>query len=542
MTSVVLRLLCAQSAVVQELNDLYDEIVEKVDALLDTPQGHSASTKVQDECKDYLKMLHSIVNGEWSVEKLPQDEAVLLARSESLVTRLCGCIARAFEVHVTEGRAAVSSPVAIGGVDVSLLAISLSVLFSLVKRPDVAAALSEDALFAVFHECLHSICDTRITQAAQQSEEVAAEGRETAQQVARALNNIVLKLGLGGQTGPVIMAMLRVMFCCIPANEVAQYSDHQPLPPSSTKPASRLVIQILSDHGNSSAPYSEPQVQLRPLLEAIHHFFTRHPTSTANDTPFRTVKTILNEIVVVKGGAAVLDVLRQTSIPHTAFIYLLTCRLGSVKVVEPPTDLHAQIVAVIDDITSSRDKISAIKELHRLKLAHPEVCPSSPLRPSWSPISPLTHLLISPQVDINLYLQKISSAFRRYVLSTLEKFDSAEPEADADADEGTENTAVDTNTQQAFPSQPEAASVEAVSKTPAKTPSAGVGAASRTPQTARDTVHTPAVSEYSSARSTPYTAHSAATVTPATGAASAYKAGGSSYTPSAYVAHKVSGR
>jgi hypothetical protein len=114
-------------------------------------------------------------------------------------------------------------------------------------------------------------------------------------------------------------------------------------------------------------------VSLRPLLEAIHHFFTRHPTSTSNDTPFRTVKTILNEIVLVKGGHAVLEVLRQTAIPHTAFIYLLTCRLGNVAMVEPPSDLNAQIVAVIDDITSSRDKLAAIKELHKLKLANPQV-------------------------------------------------------------------------------------------------------------------------------------------------------------------------
>lgn len=110
-------------------------------------------------------------------------------------------------------------------------------------------------------------------------------------------------------------------------------------------------------------------------MEGIHQFFTRHPTSTSNDTPFRTVKTVLNEIVASKGGHAVLAVLRETAIPQTAFVYLLTCRLGHVSmVVEPPQgDLNARIVATIDDITSSRDKLAAIKELHRLKAAHPQV-------------------------------------------------------------------------------------------------------------------------------------------------------------------------
>jgi hypothetical protein len=245
----------------EELNGMYDEIIQKVDALLQTPHAVGANDKVQDECKDYLKMLHSIVNGEWSAERLPQDEAVLLAHAEVLVTRLCACIARAFELPVMEGKVS-ASPVAIRGVDVSLLAIALSVLFSLVKRPEVSAVLSEDALFAVFHECLHRICDPRITQAAHPAteQEEGQEGRETAQQVARALNNIVLKLGMGGQAGHVILSMLRVMFCCIPAAELPHYTDHKPLPASSTKPASRLVIQILSEHGNSPEPYSEPQV------------------------------------------------------------------------------------------------------------------------------------------------------------------------------------------------------------------------------------------------------------------------------------------
>lgn len=114
-------------------------------------------------------------------------------------------------------------------------------------------------------------------------------------------------------------------------------------------------------------------MHLRPLLEAIHHFFTRHPTSTSNDTPFRTVKTVLNEIVLVRGGQHVLSVLRQTPIPQTAFIYLLTCRLGNVTLLEAPTDLNSKIVAVIDNITSSRDKLGAIKELHQIKIANPEV-------------------------------------------------------------------------------------------------------------------------------------------------------------------------
>ena len=222
-------------------------------------------------------MLHSIVNGEWSAEKMPQDDEVLLAHADVLIRRLAACINRSFELPVVEGHSAPTN--AIHGVDVSLLAISLSVLFSLVKRADVSASLSEDSLFEVFHQGLYRICDPRITQAAQQAAENAQESRETAQQVARALNNIVLKLGIGGTAGPVLLAMLRVMFCCIPAAELPRYPDHQPLPPSSTKPASRLVIQILSEHGNSASPYTEPQV----LYICASVLFNIHPNSADID-------------------------------------------------------------------------------------------------------------------------------------------------------------------------------------------------------------------------------------------------------------------
>jgi hypothetical protein len=129
-------------------------------------------------------------------------------------------------------------------------------------------------------------------------------------------------------------------------------------------------------------------------------------------------------------------------------------------------------------------------------------------------------------VDINMYLQKISAAFRRYVLNTLAKLDASDE---------TENTAVDANAQREGPSSASPSSSVAAAKTPARVPgSAGVS----TPQTAADQspAHTPAVSEYSSARSTPLTAHSIAT--PGTAATGAYRQS-TAYTPSTYAANKV---
>jgi hypothetical protein len=392
-----------------ELESIYLEIEAKIDSLLQSSSSSSSSSRqpssqLQDECKDYLKMLHSIVSGDWSAEKLPEDDSVLQKHAEALIGRLVRCISRSFRKphhHHPSGRQSDGEDNA--EVDISLLAISLSTLFAFVKRGDVVSQLSEAVLFDVFHECLHRICDDRL--AALQSSPPSSsnnEVAETAQQIVRAFNMVVLRLGVDGPVGAVLAALIRVMFCCIPANELQskQYPDHRPLLSSSTKPTSRLIIQVLSEQSNKLQPYSDSELSLRQLLDVIHVFFTQHPTSTVDDTPFRTVKTILNELIRIRGGYTILGKLQEIdSIPRTAFIYLLTCRLGNVKMQETDTVLHAKLVAVIDDITSSRDKLGAIRELHRLKQSN-------------------------PLVDINQYLQKISTAFRRYVLNTLAKLDS----------------------------------------------------------------------------------------------------------------------
>lgn len=386
-----------------ELESIYLEIEAKIDSLLQSSSSSSSSSsrQLQDECKDYLKMLHSIVSGDWSAEKLPEDDSILQKHAEALIGRLVRCIARSF--RKPSGRLSEGEDNA--EVDISLLAISLSTLFAFVKRSDVVSQLSEAVLFDVFHECLHRICDDRLAalqSSPPPSSSSSNEVAETAQQIVRAFNMVVLRLGVDGPVGAVLAALIRVMFCCIPANELQskQHPDHRPLLSSSTKPTSRLIIQVLSEQSNKLQPYSDSDLSLRQLLDVIHVFFTQHPTSTVDDTPFRTVKTILNELIRIRGGYTILGKLQEiASIPRTAFIYLLTCRLGNVKMQETDTVLHAKLVAVIDDITSSRDKLGAIRELHRLKQSN-------------------------PLVDINQYLQKISTAFRRYVLNTLAKLDS----------------------------------------------------------------------------------------------------------------------
>lgn len=65
-------------------------------------------------------------------------------------------------------------------------------------------------------------------------------------------------------------------------------------------------------------------------------------------------------------------------------------------------------MAIIDDITNSRDKLGPIRRLHALSKAN-------------------------PTVDVTEYLQKVSNVFRKFVLDTLKKLDSDSASSDSAA-------------------------------------------------------------------------------------------------------------
>jgi hypothetical protein len=103
-----------------------------------------------------------------------------------------------------------------------------------------------------------------------------------------------------------------------------------------------------------------------------------------------------------------MGLIKDRDIPLTAHIYKLLARMGSDSVVvesDTSVALHAQLVTIIDEITSSSDKMNAIRQLHALKREH-------------------------PTLDIPSYLMRISTAFRRFVLDTLVKLDAASAPVD----------------------------------------------------------------------------------------------------------------
>ncbi len=381
-----------------ECESLYVDIEEKVGRLLGEAGVVSDSSAVHEQAKDYLKVLHSVVAGEWcsAGEQTAEDTGVLQRHADTLVRLLVQCVARSFDRPALMLN---KVPGTFLGVDVSLLAISLSTLFAMARRADLARSLSADCLFEVFHQCLLRLCDPKVLHPLTSDPDSLA----TAQQLVNALNMILVRMAAEAETSEVLRVLLRVMFLCIPGAPNSVDAARYALPSACTKPASRLIIKVLTDETERDAPHAGPDYDVSKLLQGIHVFFAQHPANTTDDTPFRTVKTVLNELIKARGGRDVLSVLQGCQeITPNSFIYLLTSRLGNVAIPqEVDAALHARIVSIIDHITSARDKIATIQELHAV-------------------------LKANPSLDINAYLHRISAAFRRFVLDTLAKFDSAD--------------------------------------------------------------------------------------------------------------------
>ena len=229
-----------------DLESIYVDVGKKIDALLAATHPLRDSDTVQEEAKDYLKILHSIINvkllftifwsfflsffqiefeilsqDEWSAEKHPDDEIILLYHAESLTRKLVKCITRAFDMpaEVNSGTATNNSLISNLGFDVPLLAITLSTLFSIVKRNEVVVTLTEKCVSECLYECLFRICDDRLLKPSPSVVE-NTEFMETTQQIVRALNMIILKLSAEANTSMVLHILLQIIFLCIPIWEV----------------------------------------------------------------------------------------------------------------------------------------------------------------------------------------------------------------------------------------------------------------------------------------------------------------------------------
>jgi hypothetical protein len=365
-----------------EIENVYNDIGSRIDALLldDRADLMLASDPVHEQAVSYMKILHSIVAGEWFKERVPEDDALLRAHSNALVLRMVACLTRAFEKPVLMS---MDSPGSHLNLDFDLASISVSVVFAMSKRSDIVQQLPTQTIVSILRECFRRLVDDRIA---------GKQDDECAQQMDRALTLTIMRFVQELGPGNAIVAVLDVASSC-----------GKDLPEICAQPVSKVLGRILTEEIRRAQPFTVPSADPCLLLQKLDEFLLpyvlSHPSTEAEELAFSCGKTLLTEMIRHLSVKTVLSIATETAgLSQTSPVVKFAAKIGGV-VVESDPELQKRVMALIDDITQGgRDKPSAIRQLHQLKKAH-------------------------PHLDLGQYLAGVSLAFRRYVLDQLAKIE-----------------------------------------------------------------------------------------------------------------------
>jgi hypothetical protein len=414
---------------------IYADIAAKLHTLLEIPHTVEDSCEAHDDAREYLKMLHLVVTGAWAKETLPEDEEALSTQAEGMVGLLLKCLDRSF---VLPSISTISQQTLLG-VDLSLASLALANLYAFLSRDSVVHLLSEECIISIFGHCVERLIDTKLKYSIPDDPNTPHEivddsdfgfSRslsdmtmvDTAQQLIRVMNIIILRLAQQAPTGLVFGSLLKLIKGCIPELTAEACPGAKRIAPPGSKVLSRLILRVVSDEVARINSFQRSSTMLKGILYALHCFFDGHPEVTVDEIPFCTAKTLLDQVIKSVGSNQIVHAINALSmeaycsVPKTSLLAKLigkyvSSSTQSIGLVSDGTDVytdalllpsyptqHQEIVTIIDNITSARDKSIPIKRLHDLLNANPDI-------------------------DVHQYLQRISSAFRKFVIDALSKLD-----------------------------------------------------------------------------------------------------------------------
>ena len=408
-----------------ELDGIYVDIASKLQALVDVNESVSELNELHDDAREYLKMLHLVVTGAWAKETLPEDEEAVSRQAEPMVSLLLQCLDRSFRYPSITS----IQQQQLLGIDLSLSSLALANLYAYVSREDVVIALSEDCIMSIFGNCIERMIDSKLKHTSEGggssstgAVDLIDDGDfgftrsvadltmvDTANQLTRALNILVLQLAQQAPVATVFASLLRLIKGCIP--EISDSSSFKKIAKPGSKVISRLILRVVSDEVSKINSFQREKTMLKHILHSLHRFFDGHPEITADEIPFCTAKTLLDQVMKSVGGEKVASTINMLSlvtemnyhVPKNSLLsklvsnYLAAKNSSSIGSGDGSSD-HQDMVNIIDDITNARDKSIPIRKLHELISANPDI-------------------------DVHAYLQRISSAFRKFVLDALTKLD-----------------------------------------------------------------------------------------------------------------------
>jgi hypothetical protein len=377
----------AYAEVVSAMNDddidgIFVDIVRKIDGLIEfdvSAYGADAATaygKFHEDAKDYIKMLQSNVKGTWhkNEESMREDAEILSKQANPLTRRVCLVLMHAFSPPVVYDQS--------GGnleIDTTLASAALSTLYAFVEKPVYVQRYTVHTMTEIVAVCARWLVDNRLHKT-----HALESVNEAHKLIVRGINLVLLKFTETANIGLIFCALLRAFALCIPemdrSNDTIDAGLLINLPPESTKVVVRLFVRLLNMELKSATPFSLPSVSLPRLMHALNDFFSCHPPTFEDDTPFCAAKTLVSQAVSVLGGDAILKAMRNNSIPQDNFLTKMIARLGGIElqqlprtnlsdVIAPSTvneALNTELGGIIDEITSAKDKVC----IDRLLLIH----------------------------------------------------------------------------------------------------------------------------------------------------------------------------
>ena len=318
-----------QGNVAMEIAGIYADITSKVSTMTELYSAYISNSSLVsadavntacDDCREYLKMLHSLVSGGWSTDgRAPtaSDEAALLANCNNLVILISRCVSLSLEGPGPTGRSILAFPVATAlGIDVSLISVALATLHAFVRHHGVVKNLSSVALQELLISSVLAISNPKLTETLRSTGQKTA-ALEACEQIQRVLLVILSKTAEEAGTARITSVIIQTVFQCITEVDHSSVGDtvtsRRSLPAHCAKPLSKLLLKVLSDECKKSQPYHFSEGDINLLLNSLHKFFSGHPMQIpGNDTPFCAAKTVLAQLVKAIGAPSIMSALQQT--------------------------------------------------------------------------------------------------------------------------------------------------------------------------------------------------------------------------------------
>lgn len=279
-----------------------DEILARLDLLLEAKQPLDKNSDIYLEGKDVIKVVHSLASGAEPTQ-FAFNRNTLVAHANQVIAKLSSCLNLSFICAEAQSDSDVDvSGVGAGGIDVQLLSVCLAALMALFRLPELCREVKPPPLRDMLACTCSRLLDDRLA---------ATRGpyAATAAQVIKALNKISIQSAIQAPRSSSLSALLYLL-----AHPVT------PSPQSSAKFStkittifSKLFNRILTEEIENVTGTPFAQVDMSIIIYALNDFFSVYPKrEKGNETQYDAAVGLLKRLVLHIGRESISSTITNT--------------------------------------------------------------------------------------------------------------------------------------------------------------------------------------------------------------------------------------